>query len=236
MPFSRPSHLPYPNIWSRFTTNRGTLRIQDVTEDMQQQAMDLLTTYFTRDEPPCKYIEIHKHPTALSELQKLWRNALKDNISIACVVDDDSQPPNIIGLNVLNVVSKEDKEEPFQTEDSIWAQLFGAVDLVARSVDIFSEYGVDKYLTAYGLVVDPQWRGCNVGKELLLARIPLCKALDIKVTATVFTAAASQTVAKKAGFEDLYEITYEELAAKGFVFPNIEKDTKTSKLMALVIN
>lgn len=57
-----------------------------------------------------------------------------------------------------------------QTEDPVWAQLFGAVDLVTRSVDIFSKYGVDKYLTAYGLVVDPQWRGCNVGKELLLAR------------------------------------------------------------------
>lgn len=56
------------------------------------------------------------------------------------------------------------------------------------------------------------------------------------MTATVFTAGASQTVAKKAGFEDLYEITYEELAAKGFVFPGIEKDTKTSKLMALAIN
>lgn len=58
--------------------------------------------------------EINKHPTALSELQKLWRNTLKHNLSLACVVDDDAQPPKIIGVNVLTVVCKNDKEEPFQ--------------------------------------------------------------------------------------------------------------------------
>lgn len=66
-------------------------------------------------------------------------------------------------------------------------------------------------------------------------RIPLCKALGFKVTATVFTAAASQAVAKKAGFKVLYEITYEELAQKGYSFPGIEENTKSSKLMVLVI-
>ncbi|CAF4887145.1 unnamed protein product [Pieris macdunnoughi] len=64
---------------------------------------------------------------------------------------------------------------------------------------------------------------------------PICKALGIKVTATVFTAAASQAVARKAGFQDIFKITYEDLAGKGFVFPGIEEDTKHSKLMALVI-
>ncbi|XP_075988607.1 arylalkylamine N-acetyltransferase-like 2 [Anticarsia gemmatalis] len=235
MPFTRPPHLTLPTTWRRFTTDRGPLRIQDLTEDLWEQAVDLLTAYFMKDEPPCRFIEIHKHPTAVAELQKLWRSTLKDNLSLACVVDNDDLPPRIVGLNVLTVVCKEDKEEPFQTEDKVWAQLFGAVDLVSHSVDIFSQYNVDKYLTAYGLVVDPEWRGRNVGKELLLARIPLCKALGVKVTATVFTAGASQAVAKKAGFEDLFEITYEELAKKGFVFPGIEKDTKSSKMMAMVI-
>ncbi|GBP87833.1 hypothetical protein EVAR_68737_1 [Eumeta japonica] len=65
--------------------------------------------------------------------------------------------------------------------------------------------------------------------------IPLCKALGVRVTATVFTAAASQIVAEKAGFQVLYEITYEELAMKGFRFPGITGNTKCSKLMALVI-
>ncbi|CAG9577011.1 unnamed protein product [Danaus chrysippus] len=65
--------------------------------------------------------------------------------------------------------------------------------------------------------------------------IPLCKALDIKVTATVFTAGASQAVARKAGFKELYKISYQELADRGYKFPGIEEDTKYSKLMALEI-
>lgn len=55
------------------------------------------------------------------------------------------------------------------------------------------------------------------------------------MTATVFTAAASQNVAAKAGFITLFEVAYEELAKKGFVFPGVERSTKYSKLMALVI-
>uniref|UniRef100_A0A2A4JP93 N-acetyltransferase domain-containing protein n=1 Tax=Heliothis virescens TaxID=7102 RepID=A0A2A4JP93_HELVI len=235
MVFTRPSSIPFPSTWKRFSTSKGPLRIQDLTVDLHEAAIDLLTKHFMKDEPPCKYIGIQNYPSAVKELQNLWRTPLKENLSLVCLEDNDDQPPRIVGVNVLTVVCKDDKEEPFQTDDKIWAQLFGAVDLVSKSVDIFQRYQVNKYLTAYGLVVDPAWRGCGVGKELLLARFPLCKALGIKVTATVFTAGASQAVAKKAGFVDLYEITYEELAKKGFVFPGVEKDTKSSKLMALAI-
>ncbi|KAG6454650.1 hypothetical protein O3G_MSEX008820 [Manduca sexta] len=239
MVYTRPASVPYPTVWKRFTVRKGgvtsLLRIQDLTEDMHEPALKLMAKYFTRDEPPCKYIGIQNHPVALSELEKLWRNTIKDNLSLVCIKDTDDESPVIVGVNVLTVVCKEDKDVPFQTEDKVWAKLFGAVDLVSRSVNIFERYGVDKYLTAYGLVVEPQWRGCGIGKEILEARIPLCKSLGVKVTATVFTAGASQAVAKKAGFIDLFEITYEELAKKGFIFPGVEKDTKSSKLMALSI-
>ncbi|CAK1592838.1 unnamed protein product [Parnassius mnemosyne] len=240
MVFIRPSTVPYPTVWHRFTVRRNgttaSLRVQDLTEDKFDAALALLSEHFTRDEPPCKYIGINNYPTAVAELENLWRKTINDKLSLVCVEDKDDGSSVLVGVNVLTVVCKEDKEEPFKSEDKVWAKLFGAVDLVARSVDLFEHYGVDKYLTAYGLVVVPEWRGCNIGKEILRARVPLCKALGIKVTATVFTAAASQAVAKKAGFADLFEITYEELAQKGFVFPGVEEDTKSSKLMALVID
>ncbi|XP_068622310.1 arylalkylamine N-acetyltransferase-like 2 [Battus philenor] len=240
MVFTRPSSVPYPTVWHRFTVRRNSttisLRVQDLTEDKFDEALALLSKHFTRDEPPCKYIGINNYPTAVAELENLWRKTMKDKLSVICVEDKDDGSSVLVGVNVLTVASKDDKEEPFKTEDKIWAKLFGAVDLVGRSVNIFERYGVDKYLNAYGLVVAPEWRGCHIGKEILKARIPICKALGIKVTATVFTAAASQAVAKKAGFVDLFEITYEELAQKGFVFPGVEKDTKSSKLMALTIN
>ncbi|XP_047542378.1 uncharacterized protein LOC125074938 [Vanessa atalanta] len=234
MVYIRPANIPLPTVWHRFAARGTKLRVQDVTNEQLEPAVQLLIKYFTADEPPCKYIEIQKHPAALAELEKLWRDTLKDQISVVCVEDKDDVT-EIIGVNVLTVVAKSDKEEIFKTADKIWAKLFGAVDLVSRSVDIFTKFGVEQYLTAYGLVVDPKWRGCGIGKEILLARIPLCKAIGVKVTATVFTAAASQAVAKKAGFQDLYQISYEDLAKEGFRFPGVEQDTKYSKLMALEI-
>ncbi|XP_032525817.1 uncharacterized protein LOC116776675 isoform X2 [Danaus plexippus] len=233
MVFRRPESLPLPSTWRRFTVCNTNLVVRDLTEDLRETAVQLLVKYFTAHEPPCKYIEINKHPTALGELEKLWRKTIDDQLSIVCVKEDD--PTDVIGVNVLTVSDQNDKEEEFKTEDKIWAKLFGAVDLVTRAVDVYQTFGVERYLTAYGLVVDPQWRGWGIGKEMLLARIPLCKALDIKVTATVFTAGASQAVARKAGFKELYKISYQELAEQGYRFPGIEEDTKYSKLMALEI-
>ncbi|CAH2988249.1 unnamed protein product [Chilo suppressalis] len=239
MVFVRPSDVPFPQVWWRFTVVRNgvsiPLRVQDITEDQVEPAIQMLMENFTRDEPPCKYIEINKHPTAVAELVKLWSDTIKHKMSVVCVEDKEDHP-QMVGVNVLTVICKEDKEEPFHTEDPVWAQLFGAVELVSNSVDVFSHYGVDKYLTAYGLVVAKGWRGLKIGAEILRARVPLCKAFGIKATVTVFTAAASQAVATKAGFEDLHETTYEELAKKGCVFPGIERDTKSSKLMGLAID
>ncbi|VVD04747.1 unnamed protein product [Leptidea sinapis] len=303
-------------------------------------------------------------------------------MSIVCV-EDVENPKEIISVNVLTVADKNDKREPFQTDDKVWGMLFGAVDFVCNAVDPFKMYGVDKYLSALGLVVDPKWRGCAIGKEMLLARqlnsiefvichickkkyhhacinttnilftdlseqykatwscpacarpkkdntntpvrgsplprettsesiltnatsavtsavgpealrriireelnsvldsfkinilerlksdtkqvidqvscitaslnfleqkyeatvtdlsektkVPICKALGLKVTVTVFTAGASQAVAKKLGYKVIYEITYKELAEKGFVFPGIEENTKSSMLMSMEI-
>lgn len=59
------------------------------------------------------YIEIHKYPSAQAELEKLWRDTIKDKMSIVCVEDTD-KPTDIIGVNILTVVSKHDKEEEFK--------------------------------------------------------------------------------------------------------------------------
>ncbi|XP_050663489.1 uncharacterized protein LOC126964430 [Leptidea sinapis] len=234
MVFQRPDSLPFPKVWHRFPAKGTMVRIQDLTDDQVEPAVQLLVKYFMTDEPPCKYIGVQNHPVAKASLEQVWRNTIKERMSIVCV-EDVENPKEIISVNVLTVADKNDKREPFQTDDKVWGMLFGAVDFVCNAVDPFKMYGVDKYLSALGLVVDPKWRGCAIGKEMLLARVPICKALGLKVTVTVFTAGASQAVAKKLGYKVIYEITYKELAEKGFVFPGIEENTKSSMLMSMEI-
>lgn len=89
---------------------------------------------------------------------------------------------------------------------------------------------MSSYFNMHTILLQPLSYSC-----CFYSRIPLCKALGLRVTATVFTAGASQVLAKKAGFLDLFEMSYKQLAEQGCIFPGVEQDTKSSKLMALVI-
>lgn len=118
-------------------------------------------------------------------------------------------------------------------EGIVLPKLYQCMDFVTKQYDVFGEHDVDKYLSALGLSVRPEYRGRNIGYHILKARIPLCKEIGVKVTSTVFTAIASQTLAKKAGYELKYEITYDQLGELGWKFNDINE--KSIKLMTLRI-
>lgn len=77
---------------------------------------------------------------------------------------------------------------------------------VTKQFNCYEVYNINKYLSALGLVVSHKYRGRNVSPEILKARFPLCKALGIKVTSTVFTGGVSQRAAERAGFVENYSI------------------------------
>lgn len=80
-------------------------------------------------------------------------------------------------------------------------------EYMTNQFNLFEHYNVTHYLTAYGLAINHRYRGRGIATEVLKARVPLCKALGIKLTATNFTAVGSQVAAKKAGFETNLEVT-----------------------------
>ena len=103
---------------------------------------------------------------------------------------------------------------------------------IGKAVDVFELYGVDEYMSAVGLVVDPIYRGQGLGLEILKARTELGKAVGLSVTMTVFTAVSSQILAERAGMEVLKEILYEDLKEDDGrpAYPNIK--CKSLKVMA----
>jgi GNAT superfamily N-acetyltransferase len=105
------------------------------------------------------------------------------------------------------------------------------LDKTSEMADVFEMYGVKEYMTALGLCVDPVFRGQGLGLEILKARFDLCKAVDLKVTMTVFTGVPSQLLAHRVGMEVIAEVWYEDCKEDGKpAFPNIE--FKSSKAMA----
>lgn len=119
-----------------------------------------------------------------------------------------------------------------QCKGSVWRCIYDLVDYTIKKANVYERYGVDKYLGAMGLSVAPNYRGRGIATEILRARIPLCKAVGLPLTSTCFTAIGSQVAAAKAGYEETYVVSYEDMAKvdERFVFPNIT--TKYVKCMS----
>ena len=91
-------------------------------------------------------------------------------------------------------------------------------------VDPYEKYGIDKYLYAIGLCVDPAYRGQGLGVEILKARLDLLRAVGLKCTLTAFSGYAAQKAALKAGYEVLSEVPYDHFKHEDGspVYPDVE--------------
>jgi RimJ/RimL family protein N-acetyltransferase len=84
--------------------------------------------------------------------------------------------------------------------------IFGVMSYAQEQFSSFKHYNVDKYLIAYGLCVDTNYRARGIATEMLKARLPIMKSLGLKVTTTAFTGLGSQRAAEKAGYEENFVI------------------------------
>lgn len=107
------------------------------------------------------------------------------------------------------------------------------VDFCSKQFNVFEAYETDQYLTAYGLCVNPEFRGRGIATEMLKARVAIMKALGLKVTSTAFTSIGSQIAAKHAGYQEDYVISYDDIAKIFTRFDFSQSVTKFFKVMAL---
>lgn len=70
---------------------------------------------------------------------------------------------------------------------------------------------------------------------MLKARVPVLKALGLTVTSNAFTAIGSQIAARKAGYEEIFAISYEDLQEKIPYFDFSLSKTKLYKTLAMKI-
>lgn len=120
-----------------------------------------------------------------------------------------------------------------QLGDQDIIDVFKALTYTVKQFDVYKAYNVDQYLTAYGLCVNPEYRGRGVATEMLKARAPILKALGLKVTSTAFTGIGSQTAAKKAGYDEVFVIPFADIEKMIPGFDFSKNVTKYFKTMAL---
>ncbi|XP_049284545.1 uncharacterized protein LOC125764398 [Anopheles funestus] len=239
MPWERPSNVPYPNVWWTFDAPDPdrpdgalvTYRVEDLTEDRIEDAIKLYTEHFLDDEPLCAYGRVRHNPLSYEEIVQFWMYVLNQKMTIVCYKEGSKE---LVGANLLSVKCATDKEDISSLIKSESMQKLVAVnDYMTDTVNLFERYGVDRYLTAYGLSVNNRYRGRGIATEILKARRPICRAFGLRLTSTNFTAIGSQIPAAKIGFQTDLEMKYDEFVKVNptYTFEGIK--SKSLKLMSL---
>lgn len=235
--WKRPENVP-SQVWHKFRIENPVNQeieefdVQDLPAEKFDDAIEHLLEHFLDDEPICRSKNVKNDATALKEICDLWRMILNQHVVLACFKRGTGE---LVGLNMVCVFTRSDSENSKLDirKGNVWKAIH---DVALSKFDIFKKYkSIDKVLIAYGLSVSKNFRRRGIATEILRARIPLCRALNIPLSSTVFTAIGSQVPAEKIGFKVDYEISYEELASFNEEFKLNNLGTNSLKVMSLVI-
>ncbi|XP_017783196.1 PREDICTED: uncharacterized protein LOC108567318 [Nicrophorus vespilloides] len=235
----RPEGSEYPKIYKEFEGKllkdgkRRKYWIQDLTEEYFEEVVKGYTEGFMYDEPLNKYSKCANDPACVAEWAKFWMSFLKEKISLICLTKDDDGKIRIAGYNCLHAAQK---KEEMKAESEAVRKVLKVMQYVCDQRDAFEEFKMDKYLSAMGLYVHPEFRGEGLGQIILDTRQDLGKLLGFKASLTAYTSCISQKQAYRAGFKDYVTISYADLAKvdKDFLFPGIEEHTKDFKYMYML--
>ncbi|XP_025834982.1 uncharacterized protein LOC112905884 [Agrilus planipennis] len=168
--WKRPDSIPFPTIWHRFkgqkTMSNGELPnfwVQDMPEDLYEVAIELMQKHFMKDEPLSRFSKAIDNPVCVGEWRELLNNVFKDRLALVCFMEnpDTNKKPIIAGLNITTVARK--NEKPPQSVSKQGRKVGQIAKFLSKMKDPFETLGVNEYLTAYGLLVLPEFRGQNLG-------------------------------------------------------------------------
>jgi hypothetical protein len=223
MPLSweRPESVEFPQIWSTFEAkdldgSTTTYRIQDLPEDRFHEAIYFMQRHHMESEV-LRVKKIRDEPVSFREITEKWWDCLRQKVTLVCFKEGSEE---IVGLNVLGVVTRDESNQPHSFKGKGWSEIVNSKKFVTDTFfDPFKHYSVDVLMFALGLIVLPNYRQRGVAVELLKARELVGKAVGLQVTSNVFTSLGAQRAAAKAGYDENFAIKFSELE-------KLDKDSK----------
>ncbi|CAL7952322.1 unnamed protein product [Xylocopa violacea] len=207
--------------------------IQEVPEDRYEEIVEYMCKYFIVDEPICKSFNGINDPEFVEDFRQFWKEFIKHGLTVAAFVENpNGGKPIIAAVNMLALSLKEDDMELDALKTEKGQRLMTVLVNLSKEANIYEKYGVDRYMSAFGLSVHPFYRGAALGAHLLNARTDIGREYKISVTSTAFTSPISQKLAARCGFETVAEKNFNEFVDEdgNEILPGIE--SKCLKIMA----
>ncbi|XP_017890655.1 uncharacterized protein LOC108631325 [Ceratina calcarata] len=207
-----------PKIWNVVEIKKDkTMKfsIQEIPEDRYEEVVEHMCKYFIADEPTCNFMNGKDDPEFVDTFRILWRDLLNEGLSVGAFIDDpNGGKPILAAANMLTITSKDEKFDTNILKSKKAKDIMEAVLDLSKKANVFEKYGVDYYMNAFGLSVEPKYRGASLGAHLLNARTNIGREYKIPVTCTAFTSPISQKLAERCGFETLVEQDYDKIVDK----------------------
>lgn len=183
--------------------------VKFLPENRIEDAIDLMILHYMPDELLSVAVDLPSKPKAVQAYAEVLRKTAKnEKLTLACFREGSDE---LVAVNFLTVQHKINLKGGFVHEEKAWQIYYGLVVSETIKADAFGKYGVDSYLSAYGMCVDRRYRNRGIATEMLRARCPLLKLIGLEVTATIFTVYGTQKAAAKAEWEDVYIRSYADI-------------------------
>lgn len=201
--WTRPNHIPYPNIWLKFTatdldTNDSVeYTVQDLPENRFDEAIKIMATGFLANAPMAKLKNATNDLDYIEDSVRIWKDILQQRMVHVCFKNDSHE---IVGLNFNYVSSRDDRlffgdvisNNRKINSERIFHQIFLQIksksfmqNMKVYSIlhnhgnfDVFAKYGVDSYLSSFGVYVPREYAGRKIGEKILEARLISTKYLS----------------------------------------------------------
>ncbi|EFA02243.1 arylalkylamine N-acetyltransferase 1 [Tribolium castaneum] len=150
---------------------------------------------------------VHGKPCELLEHHDL--QTLEDGLSIMAV---ESTTGEIAGVALNGIARRGDVEKALEEMKSIdnikYQRIFGLLNNVNKSIDLFTKYNVDKIFELRILSVDSRFRGRGIAKELFLRSELIAEEHGFKLVKVDATSLFTQRAAECLGFITEKCVTY----------------------------
>lgn len=108
MEYKRSENSIFPQVYRTFTAKGDEFYISDLTEEHTEAALNFLCRIVIPEENFCRGIRIHEKPNAMKIICENYRELFAKKTSLVCI---ESKTGKIIGLNILGVKTKEEKDD-----------------------------------------------------------------------------------------------------------------------------
>ncbi|KAL9899788.1 speck isoform 1-T1 [Glossina fuscipes fuscipes] len=190
------------------TPNDAAFTIELITEEDTDGVLEMLKTYFFKDEPINTFLNIGE----CKELEEFSLKCLKDNCSYKAVTKDNE----IIGvfLNALMyrpAVDAVPEKAADDCEHPKFKKVLGLMDYIEENFNIFDLYpNTDVILDGKIVSVNTNYRGMGIAGMLTEKTLQYMQSHNIPVMHVLCTSHYSARVLEKLGFHEVYRLNYND--------------------------